>query len=188
MSDQIINVNHSGNDDKTFSKEEICEICNLSKSTLNKWLLEEKADENDYKTAKMGKKLYYFSYIKRVFKTALREDLIDILIGSQEIDKGQPKDNPKATQSIPNSDFSQLLTQQTEIIKILQDQLSTKDDQIKSLNQSLENAQKIVFHQQNISLQQGKMLLESKKKKRGGLFGLFGGNNQREEEKGVGEV
>jgi len=191
MSNQTIDAHQSTKDTDTFSKEEICTICDLSKSTLNNWILEEKAEENDYKTAKMGKKLFYFSYLKRMFTKAQREDLIDKLAQPTKGNPENTKDNQKTNQDLPNFDYSQLLTQQAEVIKTLQDQLktkdgqmATKDEQILALTTALENAQKITSQQQSLSLQQGQLMLEDKKTKRGGLFGWFGGDTQKEEKQG----
>jgi len=172
MNNQTLTATVENGENKTFSKEDVSSICDVSINTLQNWLNDEKAEESDYKKGKQGKKIYYFSYLKRVFKKALREDLIDILETNSEVDQDKPNTNHKPTEALPNFDYATLLTQMSETIIILQEQLRTKDIQINNLHNQLEKQSNLMQNEQTLRLQQNQILLENKKS--GGFFGFLG--------------
>ena len=190
MDSQSQTLNDQEPENKTFTKEEICEICEISINTLQNWLNEEKALEDDYIKGKQGRRIYFLSYLKRVFKKALREDLIPVL----EVNQSLSKDNQRLTDSLPNNNQEELLKQKDETIKILIDrtqdlkeELNQKNKQIKSLTDALEKSQTITSQQQSLSLKQNEytaLLLH--KSKNSGLLGWFGfgskGRGQKEVE------
>lgn len=187
MSNQIIDAQHSGQEEKTFSKEEICQICDLPISTFNNWINDEKAQESDYIKVKLGKKLYFISYLKKVFIRAKREDLIDIITSPEVDNQRQSKNNPKTKQGIAKDEpeHSEIITSLLKQLDTKDEQLRSKDQQILALTKALEDAHTIASQQQSLSLKQSEqttLFLESKK---GGIFNGFswfgGGNNQKKE-------
>jgi len=180
MNNQTIITEDKMIQNKTFSKEDISSLCDVSINTLQNWLNDEKAEKNDYKIGKQGKKIYYLSYLKRVFQKALREDLIDILEASNEVNQDKPSINHQSTEALPNFDYAQLFTQMSETISILQEQLRTKDTQIANLHDQIEKQSNLMQNEQTLRLQQNQILLENKKNKTRGLFGLFGRNTKDE--------
>ena len=181
MTDQTTTLNIEQEKDKTFSKEEVSTICNVSINTLQNWLNDEKAEDSDFIRGKQGKRIYYLSYLKRVFKKAFREDLIPVLENSQTISK----DSQRLGDGLPEFDFQELLTQQTETIKILQEQVEDLKNDKKNLNEQIAKLQRIIENQQTLSLQQNQhtnLLLNKSKPK--GFLGWFGMNSQKEDTQG----
>ncbi len=185
MPNQNITAEQENGDQKTFSKEEVSSLCDISINTFQNWLNDEKAEEKDYKRGKQGKKSYYLSYLKRVFKKALREDLIQIL----EANQSQTKTNQSQGDGLPDFDQEELFVRLTQTIQILQDQVDELKKDKENLNfqltetlQLLKDQQKITSQQQALSLQQNNhtnLLLEKPKPRK--FLGWFGGNNQKDE-------
>jgi hypothetical protein len=188
MIDQSITDIKESGDKKTFSKEEVSSLCDISINTLQNWLNDEKAEETDFIRGKQGKRIYYLSYLKRVFKKALREDLIQILETSQS----QTKINQSQSEGLSDFDQEELFIRLTQTIQILQNQVDELKKDKENLNfqlaetlQLLKDQQKITSQQQTLSLQQNQhtnLLLEKPKPRK--FLGWFGGNNQKDEKQG----
>jgi hypothetical protein len=184
MPNQTMTIEHEKEKkDRVFSKEEVCTICNLSINTLQNWINEEKTEDKDFLKGKQGKRFYNIGYLKRIFKRVLREDLISILEVNNEVNQHQPKVNLKSTEPLPTLDHAQLFNQMSETIKILQDQLRSKDSQISHLHDQIEKQSNLMQNEQTLRLQQNQILLESKSTKARGFFGFFKGKSKATEEK-----
>jgi len=188
MSDQIIDAQHSRQEEKTFSKEDICQICDLPISTFNNWINDEKAQESDYIKVKLGKKLYFISYLKKVFIRAKREDLIDIITSPEVDNQRQSTNNPKTKQGIAKDkpEHSEIITSLLKQLDTKDEQLRSKDQQILALTKALEDAHTITSQQQSLSLNQSKQTTALLESRQGGIFGGFNwfrGTNTKKEEK-----
>lgn len=181
MADQTITISGENEKEKTFSKEEVSTICDISINTFQNWLNDEKAEDKDFIRGKQGKRIYFLEYLKRVFKKAQREDLIPLL----EADQSTSEDNQSLGDGLPNFDYKELLKQQTVTIQTLQDQIEDLKTDKKNLNDQITKLQEIVRNQQTLSLQQNQhtnLLLDKSKSK--GFLSWFGINNQKEEKEG----
>ena len=54
MNNQTLTATVENGENKTFSKEDVSSLCDVSINTLQNWLNDEKAEESDYKKGKQG--------------------------------------------------------------------------------------------------------------------------------------
>ena len=163
-----------------LTKEEIIDLTKVSINTLNNWLKVHKPLDNEVDVGRQNRRSYSKSNLCRIFNELKRDDLISLVLDSDNLvkDEGIASNNLEYDQT-NTSAIQSLVLEKDKRISNLEDQIEILKSELQIKNDQIREANNLASRQQSLSMQQSQLFLEGKKAKSGGLFSwLLGTKSQ----------